>query len=80
VTGRNPDPEPGRPTPEPAAGAPSGPTATPRIRRRSPVRRPSGEPLLPDVTADERDLGWGERPDPDDDDRLLREVPPHHGQ
>lgn len=36
-------------------------------------------PVLPDVTADERDLGWGESPEPDDDDRYLREVPPHHG-
>jgi hypothetical protein len=35
--------------------------------------------LLPDVTADERDPGWGEPPEPDDDDRYLREVPPHHG-
>ena len=31
---------------------------------------------------DDRDVGWGEAPDPsgrDDDERLLREVPPHHG-
>jgi len=35
--------------------------------------------VLPDVTTDERDVGWGERPEPDDDDRYLREVPPHHG-
>lgn len=35
--------------------------------------------VLPDVTTDERDLGWGELPEPDDDDRYLREVPPHHG-
>jgi hypothetical protein len=35
--------------------------------------------VLPDVTEDERDLGWGDATDPDDDDRYLREVPPHHG-
>jgi hypothetical protein len=35
--------------------------------------------VLPDVTTDERDLGWGELPEPGDDDRYLREVPPHHG-
>jgi hypothetical protein len=35
------------------------------------------EPLLPDLTADETDLGWGEDSE-DDDDRLLRELPPHH--
>jgi hypothetical protein len=42
-------------------------------------RRPSTGPVLPDVTSDEQDIGWGDRPEPDDDERLLREVPPHHG-
>jgi hypothetical protein len=76
-------PDPGRPAPEPPAPAADQPppaAAAPRVRRRSADRRPSGEPLLPDITADERDLGWGDRPDPEDDERLLREVPPHHGQ
>ena len=36
-------------------------------------------PLLPDLTSDERDAGWGEAPEPDDDERYLREIPPHHG-
>jgi hypothetical protein len=35
--------------------------------------------VLPDVTDDERDVGWGDVPEPDSDERLLREVPPHHG-
>jgi len=35
--------------------------------------------VLPTVTDDERDVGWGETPEPDDDERLRREVPPHHG-
>lgn len=26
---------------------------------------------------DETDLGWGDEPDPDDDDRYLRDRPPH---
>jgi hypothetical protein len=34
--------------------------------------------LLPDVSADETDEGWGELPDRTDDDRLLGELPPHH--
>ena len=43
-------------------------------------RPPAGsDAVLPDVTTDERDLGWGELPEPSDDDRYLREVPPHHG-
>jgi hypothetical protein len=35
--------------------------------------------VLPDTTRDERDLGWGDPPERNDDERLLREVPPHHG-
>ncbi len=47
-----------------------------------------GEPcpedrVLPDITGDEAGAGWGELPDrPDDrhgdDERYLRERPPHH--
>jgi hypothetical protein len=47
------------------------------------------EPLLPDVTSDEGDLGWGddspdregsdrEHSDRDDDARFTEERPPHH--
>ncbi|HEY6796834.1 MAG TPA: hypothetical protein VI248_19355 [Kineosporiaceae bacterium] len=39
-----------------------------------------GAPVLPDVPRDETDLGWGAagwRDDPDDDERFLRERPPH---
>lgn len=41
-------------------------------------RGPEDE-LLPEQTSDDRDAAWGERPDVDDDERYLREVPPHHG-
>jgi hypothetical protein len=34
------------------------------------------EPLLPDQTRDDTDLGWGERSS-SNDDRLLEERPPH---
>jgi hypothetical protein len=52
------------------AGAPQAPAATP----------PAPEPaLLPDITTDERDVGWGDLPEPADDDHYLRDVPPHHG-
>ena len=39
------------------------------------------DPLLPDITRDETDAGWGDRPesDCDADERILREIPPHHG-
>jgi hypothetical protein len=39
-------------------------------------------PELPEVSADDTDLGWGERvseSDPDDLDRFLADRPPHHG-
>lgn len=37
------------------------------------------EPLLPDQTRDDTDVGWGERADRrrDADERLLAERPPH---
>ena len=55
-----------------------------------PVRRPPNlvgvseeqgydDELLPDQTTDDTDRGWGEQPDDaeDDDERLIREKPPH---
>jgi hypothetical protein len=47
---------------------------------RSPERdqRPRFDPVLPDHTRDEEGAGWGEA-ERDDDERLRREVPPHHG-
>ena len=39
----------------------------------------SEQPVLPEITQDEADEGWGEIPTAGDDDRILREVPPHHG-
>jgi hypothetical protein len=44
---------------------------------RNPRTDPFG-PVLPDRARDEEDGGWGER-EYDDDERLRREVPPHHG-
>lgn len=33
---------------------------------------------LPERAADETDAGWGEPPEQDDDERLMREKPPHY--
>jgi hypothetical protein len=63
-----------RPADRPAPGEPA-PPSRPRAVRRS---FDTGK-VLPDITRDEQDVGWGEPPEPDDDERLLREVPPHHG-
>lgn len=44
------------------------------------VRSPADKPALPVRSRDDSDVGWGERPEPDDDDeRLNRERPPHWG-
>jgi hypothetical protein len=33
---------------------------------------------VPDQSTDDTDAGWGELPDEDDDERLLRDKPPHY--
>lgn len=35
------------------------------------------EPLLPAWSQEDMGIGWGEPPEPDDDERLYRERPPH---
>ena len=63
---------------QPRSAGPPADDPTDRPPTGSPL--PAAErPVLPDVTTDERDIGWGELPEPGDDDRYLREVPPHHG-
>lgn len=41
-------------------------------------RRDDDEPVLPDTTSDERDVGWGDEPGERDDEWYRRERPPHH--
>jgi hypothetical protein len=36
------------------------------------------EPLFPDQTSDDDPRTWGDSDLADDDERILREVPPHH--
>lgn len=43
-------------------------------RRRHAV--PDDAPVIPNRSADDSDLGWGDGPD-SNDDRLRRDVPPH---
>jgi len=38
---------------------------------------PDDKPVLPTKSQEDTDAGWGERPEPDDDERLYRERPPH---
>lgn len=39
--------------------------------------RDDDSPVLPERSSDESDVGWGDRPDPDDDERLRQDRPPH---
>ncbi|NLE70843.1 MAG: hypothetical protein GX609_01935 [Actinomycetales bacterium] len=67
-----------RPDPRPGRGA-RRPRRAVRPATHEPARDPAAEPVLP-RSPDESDVGWGERPDSDDDERLRREVPPHWGR
>ena len=47
---------------------------------RSPDVGPSDRsdtPVLPVRSQEDTDVGWGEQPEPEDDERLYRERPPH---
>jgi hypothetical protein len=54
---------------------------------RRPGRRDDDRPVLPDITDDERPIGWGDELSEDRDDAdagrdeqwYRRERPPHHG-
>lgn len=51
-----------------------------RVRRSGPGPGRTTDRVLPNVSTDETDIGWGDLPDEPggDDERILREVPPHH--
>jgi hypothetical protein len=56
--------------------APHPPTsASPPTSAGRPDR--DDKPAVPQRSLDDTDIGWGERPEPDDDERLSRERPPH---
>jgi hypothetical protein len=39
---------------------------------------PDDRPVLPQRGQDETDAGWGDRAEPDDDERLRQDRPPHY--
>jgi hypothetical protein len=41
---------------------------------------PDDQPALPAQSEDETGVGWGEAPEPDDEERLRRDRPPHWDQ
>ncbi len=62
---------------DPATAEPTNAAAdrTARSARRANER----EPVLPVISRDEQDVGWGDEPGERDDDWYRRERPPHHG-
>lgn len=48
--------------------------------RPGPPEDPDDRPVLPQRSRDETDAAWGERAEPDDDERLRQERPPHYDQ
>lgn len=66
------------------ATQPVRPAPRPRRRRRAVGgTAPRGDGAVTDPvtgeprSADDADVGWGDRPDGGDDERFLRDVPPH---
>ena len=59
-----------------------GDDPAPRPKRPRHARRddggPDDGPVLPDVTRDETEAGWGEESARRDDDWYRQERPPHH--
>jgi hypothetical protein len=55
-----------------------GPPASPR-RGDHTNSDADAEPVLPEQTRDDRDLGWGDEPGERDAEWYRRERPPHHG-
>ena len=51
-------------------------TATAPLTSVGPLRS-ADKPALPGRSAEDTDVGWGDDPEPDDDQRLSRERPPH---
>lgn len=58
-------------TTQPIPPAPAKPSA--------PIPAKPSAPLLPAQSREDTDVGWGDYADRDDDDRLLRDRPPHWG-
>ena len=55
------------------------PDEAPKQSARVSPPDPRDEPVLPTQSREDTDVGWGEPPGPDDDERLSRERPPHWG-
>jgi AcrR family transcriptional regulator len=61
----------------PAAGGRKDVMDTPKQPPSPPPAVPDDEPVLPVVSPEDTDAAWGEPAEPDDDERLYRDRPPH---
>ena len=72
----------------PDQGLPASAPPAPVVRTASPsvpVAGPPASTVIPPASSgnpplqsrEDTDAGWGERPEPDDDERLYRDRPPH---
>ena len=65
--------------PEQTGPEQTGPEApTPPTKATERAAAPAAR-ILPAQSREDTDAGWGDYRDPDDDDRLLRDRPPHWG-
>lgn len=66
---------------EPADGGETLPTDESQAAPGTPrPLRADDSHVLPSRSSDDLDVGWGDRPGGDDDERFLRDVPPHWGR
>jgi hypothetical protein len=56
--------------------ATNSPEKTPDQQEKQPQSE-AEKPVLPERSGDETDVGWGDRPESEDEDRLYRDRPPH---
>jgi hypothetical protein len=64
--------------PEQPDGVGPGAADQSRAEPAEPIGAPAVR-MLPAQSREDTDAGWGDYRDPDDDDRLLRDRPPHWG-
>jgi hypothetical protein len=75
-----PDSAPGQENERPTTAkqsAPDGNAEPPHPAKPSKPPQQPERPSQPEQSAEDTDSGWGERPDPSDDERLYGDRPPH---
>jgi hypothetical protein len=63
--------------PDPGGGDRKDAMDTPKPPASAGPPDPDDAPVLPAQSREDTDAGWGEPAEPDDDERLYRDRPPH---